>query len=556
MLLTIMSTKILTARPYQEKLDQDIVAAWNGGAKNVLAVLPTGGGKTFLFTGIIGREPGFTCAIAHRKELVGQMSLALNKRGVQHFVIAPDSTIKWIIGQHIIEHGVSHYSPSSRCAVAGVDTLVSRQNKLAGWCKRVGLWVQDEAHHLTVKNKWGKAALMFPNARGLMVTATPERADGLGLGRHADGIIDVMVMGPTARELINAGYLTDYRIFSPTTDIDLKGVKIIPSTGDYNQQQLVTRVRQSRIVGDVVGEYLKLAAGKLGVTFATDVETATDMALAYRAAGVPAEVVSAKTPDALRVEIDRKLKRGDLKNVVNVDIYGEGYDCPAIEVVTFARPTESYVLYCQQFGRGLRPMEGKTHAFIIDHVGNVMLRHGLPDAPRNWTLDGRERRASTKDPNAIPLKTCTSCTAVYEAFYKACPYCGAVPIVADRSKPEFVDGDLLELDATTLATMRGEIAQIDKSAGAVKERMLYAGAPQVAAAGAAKQHRLRQEAQGTLRESIALWAGWQRHLGRDDSESYKRFFWRFGTDVLTAQTLGRPEAERLTGEIQKVLGII
>ena len=554
MLLTTMSTSNLTARPYQTKIDGEIVAAWDSGAKNVLAVLPTAGGKTFLFSGIIAREPGVTCAVAHRKELIGQISMALNKRGVPHFAIAPDSTVKWIISCHIQEHGTSFYSTSAKCAVAGVDTLVSRRDRMAEWGKRVALWVIDEGHHVTRTNKWGRAVSMFPNSRGLLVTATPERADGKGLGRHADGVVDHMVTGPTARELIDQGYLTDYRIFAPPCDINLDGVDVSRATGDYNQKQMVSRVRRSRVVGDVVAHYLKLAPGKLGVTFATDVETAGNISQAFNAKGVPAEAVSAKTPDALRAKIVHKLRRGDLKQIVNVDIFGEGFDLPAIEVVSFARPTESYVLFCQQFGRSLRPMEGKKYALIIDHVGNV-IRHRLPDAPRTWTLDARERRSNGRDPDAIPLKTCTACTGVFEAVFKICPYCHAVQVPANRSKPEFVDGDLTELDPQALARLRGEIERIDAPVQEVRQRMAHGGAPPLAAAGAAKQHRLRQEAQIPLRDAIALWAGWQRHQGRNDSESYKRFYWKFGVDVLTAQSLGRPDAEQLTNLINSELGV-
>lgn len=543
----------MISRKYQSDLDDAIVSSWGAGARNVLAVLPTGGGKTFLFTGIIAREQGYTCAIAHRKELVGQMSLALNKRGVRHFAIAPESTIKWIVGQHMAEHGRSFYDPNSRCAVAGVDTLISRRDRLAAWCNRVSLWVMDEGHHVTKKNKWGKATEMFPNARGLSVTATPERADGRGLGRHADGLVDSMVVGPTARELITQGFLTDYRIFAPPNDIQLEGVEISKATGDYNQHQLVSKVRQSHIVGDVVQHYLRLTPGKLGVTFSTDVQTAGDIAASYRQSGVPAEVVTATTADVARAQAVRRLRNGDLKQLVNVDIFGEGFDLPAIEVVSFARPTESYVLYCQQFGRSLRPMEGKTHAVIIDHVGNV-IRHGLPDAPRIWTLDARERKTSVRS-GVIPLRACPSCTGVYEAFMAQCPYCQFVPVPAARSKPEFVDGDLLELDAATLASMRGAVNRVDENPIAVRDRMLAAGAPTMAAYGAAKQHRLRQEMQQQLRDAMALWGGWQLSQGRDLREGWRRFFHRFGTDVLSAQALGRPEAERLLIEVQQDMGV-
>jgi hypothetical protein len=237
-----------------------------------------------------------------------------------------------------------------------------------------------------------------------------------------------------------------------------------------------------------------------------------------------------------------------------VDLFGEGYDVPAIEVVSMARPTESFNLFCQQFGRALRVLEGKTGAIIIDHVGNV-LRHGLPDSPQEWTLDRREKsKRGKKDVNMIPVKSCGACTAVYEAIYKSCPFCGHIAIPAARSAPEFVDGDLTELDASTLLKMRGEIDRINLPADHIRATMERGGAPGAVAGGAAKQHRLRQEAQAGLRESIAWWAGHQRAGGRPDDESYRRFYFMFGTDVMTAQTLGRPEATALAAKINKSIG--
>jgi hypothetical protein len=154
----------------------------------------------------------------------------------------------------------------------------------------------------------------------------------------------------------------------------------------------------------------------------------------------------------------------------------------------------------------------------------------------------------------IPVKTCTVCTGVYEAIYKECPFCGHVHIPALRTGPEFVDGDLCELDPATLATMRGEIDKIDLPADEVRRKMERAGAPGIAAGGAAKQHRLRQEAQGGLRDAIMWWAGYERAKGHDDSRSYRLFYHTFKVDVMTAQTLGRPEAELLASKINNSIG--
>lgn len=538
-------------RDYQQDLYEDIKRAW-GWLHNILAVLPTGSGKTILFARVMADESGPAVAIAHRQELVSQISLALGCFGVRHRIIGPLQVVKMIVTQHTELLGCSYFDPNATKAVAGVDTIVRRADSLAAWCASVRLWVQDEAHHLLTSNKWGRAAALFPNARGLGVTATPERADGKGLGRHADGVFDQVIAGPCMRKLVTEGYLTDYRIFAPPSDLDLADVKISTRTGDFNPHDLRRSVHRSHIVGDIVEHYQRLTPGLLGLTFTVDVETAGIIAQAYRSAGVPAEVVSAKTPDRTRNEILRRFKRGELKQLVNVDLFGEGFDVPAVEVVSMGRPTESYTVFAQQFGRALRPLENKENAVIIDHVGNV-IRHGLPDAVRAMSLDRRERRRRGEpDPGVIPVTACTECAGVYERIYSACPYCGNIYEPALRSGPEFVDGDLCELDAATLAAMRGEVSRIDEHPDIIKDRMRNAGAPVGVFMGAAKQHRMRQEAQTDLRNTIALWAGLQRSLGRPDSESYKRFYFGFGVDVLTAQTLGRPAAQELTERIRRL----
>jgi ribosomal protein L32 len=306
-----------------------------------------------------------------------------------------------------------------------------------------------------------------------------------------------------------------------------------------------------------------------------DVEEACTVASAFRTQGVPAEVVSADTADTARAAILRRFKNREILQLVNVDLFGEGFDLPAIEVVSFARPTQSFALYSQQFGRTLRLMipddlalrwdsltvaarkkaiaeSGKPVGIIIDHVGNVML-HGLPDASREWTLDRRERRGGKKS-DAIPLRICanTDCLQPYERVHKTCPYCGFYPIPAVRSGPEFVDGDLTELDPAVLAALRGEIARIDGDFHSPR------GLDMMAQMGARKHHVNRQQAQASLRNGIAWWAGCEAARGYSESESYRRFFFKFGVDVANAQLLGAREAgelaDRVTTELSK-LGI-
>lgn len=531
----------ITLRPFQADLKQRIYGEWQRGMRNVLAVSPTGSGKTVLFADILREHQGAAVAIAHRHELVCQISTALARDGVRHRIIGAQSATKQCVSTHVAETGRNFIDPRSPVVVAGVDTLV--RMPVDAWFGQVTLWVQDESHHPLKANKWGKAAEMFPNARGLGVTATPCRADGRGLGRHSDGIFDAMVIGPNMRELIRMGYLTEYRIYAPPSDLDLSAVTI-SAGGDYSPDPLRKAVHSSHIVGDVVDHYLKLAAGRLGVTFAVDVEAATEQAAAFRAAGVPAEVVSAKTPDIARAMILAKFKRGELKQLVNVDLFGEGFDLPAIEVVSMARPTQSFALYAQQFGRSLRIMDGKAYAIIIDHVGNVH-RHGLPDAPREWSLDGRERRARNAADDVVPVRTCPACTGTYDrAQGPTCPYCGETATPARRDGPEFVDGDLFELTAETLARMRGEVDAPPK----------FHPDPKIMMAVNAR-HRERTEAQIALRETMAQWAG---RISTATDESTVRmlqrsFYVAFGLDVLSAQALGRAEADALRQRIERGL---
>jgi len=340
-------------RPFQQKLEADIYAAWGRGARNVMPVAATGSGKTVVLSKLLNDESGASIAIAHRQELISQISLAHARNGLRHRLIGSNMT-KIVSALHIAEFGHTGFlNPNAKASVGGVDTIV-RMSADDPYFKRVRKFVIDEGHHVLRENKWGKVAAMFPNALGLLPTATPARADGKGLGRHADGIADELVLAPTMREIINMGYLTDYRIFAPPSDLDMTGVAISQATGDFNKDQVRKAVHKSHIVGDIVSHYVKIAKGKLGVTFSVDVEEATRQAAEFRAAGVRAEVVSAKTPDHLRMQILRRFKNREIDQLVNVDLFGEGFDLPAIEVVSFGRPTASFPLYVQQFGRSLR----------------------------------------------------------------------------------------------------------------------------------------------------------------------------------------------------------
>lgn len=554
----------LIMRPYQQDAIDNVYAEWARGKRFVVLVMPTGSGKAACLCEVarIEAERGQRVLItAHRQELITQLSTTLARNGLRHQVIAAATTVKYAVRLHMETVGKCFVDPNARVFVASVQSMKAENvTNLAAFGDKLTI-IGDEFHHYTKQSQtWGKVftPLDQAGARGLGLTATPCRADGRGLSRETDGYGDSMVIGPTMRDLITMGYLSDYRIYCPPSDLHLDRVKTSATTGDYVERDLKAEIQSSHIVGDIVGHYLRIAPGKRGITFTVGVDMAEEVAEQYRARGVPAIAVSGRMSDYDRIQALRDLKSGKILQVVNDSVLTEGTDEPTVEVISFARPTQSYGLYCQMFGRGTRisPDTGKDRAIIIDHVGNVM-RHGLPDAPRGWSMDRRERRSSGKS-DAQTIRACLNpeCGAVYERFRDACPYCGTpVPPPAERSRPEFVDGDLFELDPAMLEQMRGAVARVDMTPEAYREQLARQGVPQIGIMANVKRHIERQETIGTLREAMAVWAGYERAAGLSDREIFRKFYIDHGHDWMTAQTLKRDEAlglaERVMGSIKR-----
>lgn len=573
-------------RPYQMQLRDAINNAWAQGANTVLAVSPTGTGKTVTFSDVIQAEPGPSCAIAHRKEIVSQIALSLARNGVRHRIIGTKKTRQACQRIQLKKLGRHFVDPNAKCAVAGIDTLLNiGPNDLEhAWLSTVKLWVGDEGHHFLRTNKWGKGVAMLPNARGLLVTAETERADGKGLGRHADGFADVMVLGPTMRDAINAGYLVDYRIAMPEGDIDIANVEISKATGDFNQHQLREAHHKSKtICGNVVKAYRAHLDGLRAVVFAVDVEEAVKIAQEFQAAGIKAEALHGNSDEDWRDEVLARFERGDVLVLVNVDLFGEGFDLPNIRGVIMVRHTESFNLYKQQWGRGSRldiPKEWADHwdsytdaerramiaqsvkpyMMLIDMVGNVLRHGGPPDCRVKFSLDRRAGRGGNGPSDAIPTRVCLNknangtghgCAKQYERFHKKCPYCGFYPEPPSRTAPEFVDGDVLELDPAVIAAWHAKIAAIDAPADSV------ARGDSMIARAIRNQHHARQQEQERLRLAMDWWSGTQIALGHTDlGEQYRRFYYQFGTDAATAQTLGATEACALWGQVRDHLAKI
>lgn len=579
-------------RDFQHDLDRRTDEAHARGARNVMIVSPTGSGKTVVMGHRIKKRDAPTVAMVHRQELVGQIAMALNREELPHGVVAPPAVIKSIITAQMELHGRSFYNPTAAIRAASTASLPGYIKNHARWAEQVKLAVCDEGHHVLKDNMFGRAMAMFGNAEGELYTAHAHRADGAGLGRHADGIVDELVVGPSGRTCINRGYLTDYRVICPPSDINMEGVEV-GANGELNMVTTRERIHASKtIVGDVVKHYRRYAEGELGITFAVDTLACAKIAEAYNAAGIPAAIISYKTPISQRAHIMRLYRERKLIQLVNVDCLGEGTDVPACVVVSMVRPSASFQLVAQQFGRMLRIMvsdelnriwhsftdeqrviaishSAKPRGILIDHVGNVALfggigRHGLPDRPRVYSLDRRERRRQAPD-DAIPLRTCLNqgwtaplweqgpittleCFQPYETFLSKCPHCGFPrPAPKLRASPEHVEGDLIELDPEVLAELRGEISRVDTAP------RIPLGADAIVAGAIKRRHFERQTAQASLRDAMMMYGGWQEHLGLDTREGQRKFFIQYGLDVMTAQTLGAKDAAELEARIRATL---
>jgi superfamily II DNA or RNA helicase len=551
-------------RYYQTDLYAEVCNQWSLGYRNVMVMATTGAGKTPVIGEAIRNHRGAACVIAHRDNLVLQLSRMLASLGIRHRVIASTKTQRAISADHVKRFKQVFLDPNSRVAVASAQTLAKR-DELATWCASVTLWVVDEAHHACKGTIWGKCLERFthPQCCGLLPTATPGRADGKGLGSHHDGYADVMValvedgdrLGvqvaypgqsvtcAPAKVLIKDGYLSPYKVACVESHIT-EFLGEVAASGDWSQAQLKSAAEQSSVIGDVVTSYRQFSEGRVGITFATDVETAGNIAKAYRAAGISAEVLTGETPTEVRNAIFDRLERRVLQQVVAVDVISEGTDIPAIDDLCLARPTASLGLLLQMIGRGLRMAPGKTHLQIRDHVGNFLRHRGGPDTPRTWSLDRRDKRAP-KERDAIPIRVClnVACGQPYERHLDECPFCGEpAPGPAERGPPEMVDGVLALMDDETLARLRGETPV---GADEYLAAQLATGLPPRFAHSNVKKHRERLSVLEDLKGVMALLGGKWKAEGLSDTEMQRKFHILFGVDVYTAQTLDRENAEKL-----------
>lgn len=374
-------------RPYQTDIFDQCRVSYRARHRRVAVQSPTGSGKTQLFSYAVKRasEKGQSVlVIAHRQEIIDQIS---------------DTLLTWDVPHGVLSAG-KFKNRSASVNVASVQTLIRRLDLVP----KPDFIVIDECHHVAAK-QWAGVFAHYSDAKYLGVTATPERLDGRGLGEF----FNVLVRGPSVQWLIDRGFLAKPVYYGPPKSIDFSGVR--KTAGDFNRGDLEAIMDTPDIIGDVVQHYRSSCMGARAVVFCVTLQHAGHVADSFCAAGIPAAVIDGKLDSDTRRQRKEDLKSGKVPVLVSCELVNEGFDLPTVEAAFLLRKTDSVALHLQQIGRALRPKSPVNQALIFDHVGNLV-RLGLAEEERDWTLDGYAKKKRTTEPQ-LQVRQCKKCFAIY-----------------------------------------------------------------------------------------------------------------------------------------------
>lgn len=429
-------------RPYQDKIINDArekLRVLSGTVRHrkprLIMQLSPGGGKTFTAATMAKSaldKGGTVVFLCHRDFLMEQTSETFNDLGIDHSFLAAG---KWL-------------NPWKKCHIGMIGSMKTRQSRI----KAPTLAFIDECHHIVAKT-WQSIIDAWPDTTFIGLSGTPSmRSDGIGLSAIADDIVH----GPSVRELIDMGALSEYEYYAPT-EPDLS--KVHTRMGEYVQGEVDVEMSKSVIIGDIVQSYKKHANGTLAVYFAPSVETSRRYAMAFNDAGIPASHIDANTPKHERKQIILDAASGKIKVLCNYSILCEGFDLGAIapgitvETVGLCRPTKSFPLLVQM---AMRSMRAKSHpGIILDHAGSYKEHNWLPDDDIEWDISGSPRERPT-----IGIIQCQGCGAALKRGSLSCGHCGSV------NEPLSIRG---EQTRNSLQHVDGELAIISREEAAIKK---------------------------------------------------------------------------------------
>ena len=340
--------------------------------QSVMVQMPTGTGKTCVLTAFVAewlsQHEGQVWIVAHRRELVEQITDTWHRTLAQ---------LDCLTGAKAVE--------AARVKVYSIQWLTRHY---AEQTEAPSLIVIDEAHH-AVANTYARVMHAYPKAKKVGVTATPCRLNGQGF----TDLFECLLTSHSVQRFITEGRLADfdYVSLSPTSDDQrrIDSLKKRAVDGDYAVAEMQAVLDTKPTLHRLCQTIQAFAPHKKGIVYAINIAHAEHIAAYYNQQGIKAAVVSSHTATDERARLIAAFKglkeqRDEGPEVlVNVDLFGEGFDCPDVEFVQLARPTLSLAKYLQMVGRGLRTAPQKECCVVLDNVGLYRL-FGLPTTEWNW----------------------------------------------------------------------------------------------------------------------------------------------------------------------------
>ena len=422
--------------------------------RRVLAVGPTGSGKTVIGALLLDAEPRWRRVLwlAHRVELIEQARAQLVALGIRCGVRCASYE----------QLHPEHADPAARVQVGSVQTVVRRE------LDDIDLIIIDEAHR-AMADTYQSLVQLHPKAEVLGLTATPMRTDGRALG---DFFRELHVIARPST-LYAGGYLVEpvtYAAAPETRGVLSERLRDVRRTaGDFQQDELGRAVSTRELVGNVVTETMRLAPRVPKVVFAATVHHSKMLALRFARTGVATAHIDGDSPAEVRARALASLASGVVEVICNVEILTEGWDLPALGAVVIARPTWSLVRFMQMIGRVQRP-GGSAKKLVLDHGGNAERLQHFPGEDMDWELlTGGRNVAALSGKSVLHVRICPGCSVVLLDDCEKCPYCGTFQPSARRLIEE-QEAELALLEKERIEKLRRNtrkrVTQVAKKAGA------------------------------------------------------------------------------------------
>jgi len=333
-------------RPYQLKAKEAIQSEWQQGKTKTLLVLPTGTGKTIVFSKLIEdcvRDGERVLVLAHRGELLDQAADKLSKS--TGLGCATEKADETCLGSWF------------RVVVGSVQSLM-REKRLNQFPEDYfDTIIVDEAHHC-ISDSYQRVLGYFDRSKVLGVTATPDRGDMKNLGQYFESL----AYEYTLPKAIKEGYLCPIKAQTIPLKLDLTGVG--SQAGDFKTSDLGTAL--DPYLYQIADEMVKCCMDRKTVVFLPLIKTSQKFRDILESKGFRAAEVNGNSDD--RTQVIKDFEAGKYNVLCNSMLLTEGWDCPAVDCIVVLRPTKIRSLYAQMVGRGTRLFDGKEYLLLLDFL--------------------------------------------------------------------------------------------------------------------------------------------------------------------------------------------